>query len=145
MTRFRLVQIGPSLGNTKRSAKVFYSSIKNDDLNSIPINRDTSPNISQINRTAGIDLAIKKQAPNRAATWSESQRPREEAMTGPRFTGIDILSQPQPLAAIELLKQQPVTKVQARNVACDGGDLLGHPKVFINLVGAFVCLPYGMI
>ena len=25
------------------------------------------------------------QAPNRATTWSRSQRPREEAMTGPRF------------------------------------------------------------
>lgn len=25
------------------------------------------------------------QAPNRATTWAKSQRPREEAMTGPRF------------------------------------------------------------
>lgn len=25
------------------------------------------------------------QAPNRASTWAQSQRPREQAMTGPRF------------------------------------------------------------
>lgn len=37
--------------------------------------------------------------------------------------------------AIDLIAEQPVSDVQNRVVACDGGGgALGHPKVYINLV-----------
>jgi hypothetical protein len=86
------------------------------------------------------------QAPNRATVWSQRQRPKNEAMVGPRFIEVNLDSQPRPLSAIELLKQAPVLSVKARTVACDGGGLLGHPKVFINLVLAKFADPdYRMI
>lgn len=74
------------------------------------------------------------QAPNRADKWSERQRSKENAFQGPRFAGVDLASQPNPLAAIELLKQQSIIVTTAKVVSCDGDGLLGHPKVFINLV-----------
>lgn len=73
------------------------------------------------------------QAPNRATTWSQRQRSRKDVLQGPRYTGIDLTAQPQPLAAIELLKQQPITIVSDRKTTCDGGGVLGHPTIFINL------------
>ncbi|OJJ44005.1 hypothetical protein ASPZODRAFT_135437 [Penicilliopsis zonata CBS 506.65] len=73
------------------------------------------------------------QAPNRANTWAASQRPRAEAMSGPRFEQTVMEMQPQPMAAIELIHKQPVRWTKKRVVACDGGGgPLGHPKVFIN-------------
>ncbi|KXJ94503.1 zinc-finger domain-domain-containing protein [Microdochium bolleyi] len=73
------------------------------------------------------------QAPNRKEIWSKSQRPRAEAMTGPRFEQTDFSVQPQPMAAIELIHKQPVRWTHDRIVACDGGGgPAGHPKVFIN-------------
>ncbi|KAJ5688799.1 hypothetical protein N7462_003191 [Penicillium macrosclerotiorum] len=73
------------------------------------------------------------QAPNRANTWAASQQPREEAMTGPRFEQTIMETQPQPMAAIELIHKQPVRWVKSKVVSCDGGGgPLGHPKVFIN-------------
>uniref|UniRef100_A0A2I3M1U6 NADH:ubiquinone oxidoreductase subunit S6 n=1 Tax=Papio anubis TaxID=9555 RepID=A0A2I3M1U6_PAPAN len=37
--------------------------------------------------------------------------------------------------AIDLIAEQPVSEVQTRVIACDGGGgALGHPKVYINLV-----------
>ncbi|PJF16503.1 hypothetical protein PSACC_03690 [Paramicrosporidium saccamoebae] len=86
------------------------------------------------------------QAPNRATVWSQRQRPKNDAMVGPRFIEVNLDSQPRPLSAIELLKQTPVLSIKARTVACDGGGLLGHPKVFINLVLAKFADPdYRMI
>ncbi|KAJ3216701.1 hypothetical protein HDU67_009133 [Dinochytrium kinnereticum] len=42
--------------------------------------------------------------------------------------------QPNPLAAIELIRKVPIITVSTRRVSCDGGGgALGHPKVFINL------------
>ncbi|XP_048224313.1 NADH dehydrogenase [ubiquinone] iron-sulfur protein 6, mitochondrial [Perognathus longimembris pacificus] len=36
--------------------------------------------------------------------------------------------------AIELIAEQPVSEVEHRVIACDGGGgALGHPKVYINL------------
>lgn len=61
------------------------------------------------------------QAPNRATTWSKSQRPRALGMTGPRFEQTNISQQPAPYAAIELIHQQPVRWTKERVVACDGG------------------------
>ncbi|KAL1868238.1 hypothetical protein VTK73DRAFT_3765 [Phialemonium thermophilum] len=74
-----------------------------------------------------------KQAPNRTEIWSRSQRPRSEAMTGPRFEQTDFALQPQAYAAIELIHKQPVRWTHERVVACDGGGgATGHPKIFIN-------------
>lgn len=37
--------------------------------------------------------------------------------------------------AIDLIAEQPVSEVESRVIACDGGGgALGHPKVYINLV-----------
>lgn len=80
--------------------------------------------------------SAESQAPNRAEKWSERQRPKDHALQGPRFAGVELGAQPSPLAAIELLKEDPVIIVSGRAVACDGDGLLGHPKVFINLVGS---------
>lgn len=41
--------------------------------------------------------------------------------------------------AIKLVAEEPVTDVHARVVSCDGGGgALGHPKVYINLVGPYI-------
>ncbi|KAK1781657.1 zinc-finger domain-containing protein [Copromyces sp. CBS 386.78] len=77
--------------------------------------------------------AVVKQAPNRAEVWSRSQKPRSEAMTGPRFEQTNFDLQPQPYSAMELIHKQPVKWVHERIVACDGGGgPAGHPKIYIN-------------
>ncbi|GAA5854950.1 hypothetical protein JCM8547_002319 [Rhodosporidiobolus lusitaniae] len=74
------------------------------------------------------------QAPNRAVTWSKSQAARTDAMVGPRFEQTAEQYQPRPLAAIELIQEEPIRLVQGRVAACDGGGgALGHPRIFINL------------
>ncbi|GAA5841733.1 hypothetical protein JCM11251_007069 [Rhodosporidiobolus azoricus] len=74
------------------------------------------------------------QAPNRSAVWSKSQAARTEAMVGPRFEQTSEEFQPRPLAAIELIQEEPIRIVQGRVAACDGGGgALGHPRIFINL------------
>jgi NADH dehydrogenase (ubiquinone) Fe-S protein 6 len=73
------------------------------------------------------------QAPNQAGVWAPSQKPRAQAMVGPRFEQTDFSLQPQPWAAIELVHKQPVRWTHDRVVACDGGGgPEGHPRVFIN-------------
>ena len=67
------------------------------------------------------------QAPNRATTWSESQRPRALAMTGPRFEQTNIAEQPAPYAAIELIHQQKVRWSKDRVVKCNGGEFAVPP------------------
>ncbi|KAI8381454.1 zinc-finger domain-containing protein [Radiomyces spectabilis] len=83
-----------------------------------------------------------EQSPNRATTWARSQRPKDQAMSGPRFEQTDLLTQPNPMAAIELIAEEPVRMVSKRIASCDGGGgALGHPKVYINLdkPGAHAC------
>ncbi|KOS19220.1 Lactobacillus shifted protein [Escovopsis weberi] len=73
------------------------------------------------------------QAPNRLSVWSRSQKPRSQAMTGPRFEQTDFSLQPQPLSAMEMVHKVPVKWVHERTVVCDGGGGAGgHPKIFIN-------------
>ncbi|PSS03754.1 hypothetical protein BD289DRAFT_478248 [Coniella lustricola] len=73
------------------------------------------------------------QAPNRKEIWSRSQKPRDVAMSGPRFEQTDFDLQPQSFAAIELIHKQPVRWTHERVVACDGGGgPAGHPRIFIN-------------
>ena len=74
------------------------------------------------------------QAPNRATIWSNRQQSKSQIYVGPRFTQIDIAAQPNPLAAIELIKADPIRQVKERQVSCKGDSSLGHPNVFINLV-----------
>ncbi|KAK6356728.1 hypothetical protein TWF718_001070 [Orbilia javanica] len=74
------------------------------------------------------------QAPNRRLTWARSQMPRGDAMVGPRFEQTDLALQPRPMAAIELIHEQPVRFVHEHVVVCDGGGgPLGHPKIYINV------------
>lgn len=62
-----------------------------------------------------------EQAPNRAGIWSESQRPKSEAMKGPRFEQMDPRFQPQSLSAMELINNQPIQFTNKRVASCDGG------------------------
>ncbi|KAI8068020.1 zinc-finger domain-containing protein [Gongronella butleri] len=83
-----------------------------------------------------------EQAAGREATWAPDQRPKSDAMTGPRFEQMDLATQPNPMAAIDLIAEEPIRVVHQRIVSCDGGDgALGHPKVYINLdkPGAHAC------
>ncbi|KAK3627877.1 hypothetical protein LTR56_018993 [Elasticomyces elasticus] len=80
------------------------------------------------------------QAPNRKSIWSRSQKPREEAMVGPRFEQTIMEDQPRPYAAIDLIHRQPVRWTKTRSVSCDGGGgPLGHPRIFINVDKPQVC------
>ncbi|KAH9944366.1 zinc-finger domain-containing protein [Epithele typhae] len=74
------------------------------------------------------------QAPNFPSTWSTNQRPRAQAMTGPRFEQTVLELQPTPLSAMEMIDKEPIRVVHGRKAVCDGGGgPLGHPKIFINL------------
>ncbi|WFD40480.1 uncharacterized protein MJAP1_003466 [Malassezia japonica] len=75
-----------------------------------------------------------EQAPNALETWSQDQRPKVDAMKGPRFEQVDMAFQPQSLSAMELISNVPIQMTTKRVVPCDGGDgPLGHPRVYINL------------
>ncbi|KAJ1962128.1 hypothetical protein GGI12_002832 [Dipsacomyces acuminosporus] len=77
---------------------------------------------------------LTQQAPNREVTWSDNQRPREDIISDPRFVQVDFDGQPRPMAAIELIAEEPVRQVEGRLACCDGGGgALGHPRVWINL------------
>ncbi|KAJ2011677.1 hypothetical protein IWW57_006546, partial [Coemansia sp. S610] len=77
---------------------------------------------------------LAQQAPNREVTWTKSQRERLDIVDDPRFVQMDIDGQPRPMAAIELIAEEPVRIVDGRMACCDGGDgALGHPRVWINL------------
>lgn len=47
-------------------------------------------------------------------------------MVGPRFEQTNMDFQPQPLAAVELIKQVPVIMSDKRIASCDGGESLEH-------------------
>ena len=46
---------------------------------------------------------------------------RTETMVGPRFEQTAQEFQPRPLAAIELIAEQPIRLVESRTATCDGG------------------------
>ncbi|KAI9892438.1 MAG: hypothetical protein M1814_001395 [Vezdaea aestivalis] len=125
----------------------------------------STPNVSETNKVptsaeGGQDQDLQEhpekgeklremQAPNREGKWSRSQKPREQAMVGPRFEQTMMEHQPRPYAAIELIHKQPVRWTKKRVVSCDGGGgPLGHPRIFINVDKPKVCactycgLPY---
>ncbi|KAJ2744755.1 hypothetical protein GGI20_002724 [Coemansia sp. BCRC 34301] len=77
---------------------------------------------------------LAQQAPNREVAWTKSQRERVDIVDDPRFVQMELDGQPRPLAAIELIAEEPVRMVDGRLACCDGGDgALGHPRVWINL------------
>lgn len=87
-----------------------------------------------------------QQAPNRKEPWAPSQNPRSELMYGPRWEQRDPALQPAPLAAIELIKKEPVKYLHDSIAVCDGGrGAQGHPKIYINLdkPGTHACLYCG--
>ncbi|CAG8501476.1 16541_t:CDS:2 [Funneliformis caledonium] len=95
-------------------------------------------------KTNEITTTTKKyeQASNREVTWSKNQRTRKDAMIGPRFEQLDLEAQPRPLAAIELIAEEPIHYVEGRIAVCHGGGgALGHPQIYINLdqPGAHSC------
>ncbi|CAI2180742.1 7985_t:CDS:2 [Funneliformis geosporum] len=99
-------------------------------------------NTNEITITNSSTIEKYKQASNREATWSNSQRTRTDAMIGPRFEQVDLEAQPRPLAAIELVAEEPIHYVEGRIAVCHGGGgALGHPQIYINLdqPGAHSC------
>lgn len=149
----------------RQSSRAFSSSVRSHNYptttdNPVPVNTNQrapqKSNTSQTNAlptspTHGRDAALVEdpaegeekriqQAPNRAGIWSRSQRPREEAMVGPRFEQMNVDYQPRPLAAIELIHKQPVRWTKESQVSCDGGGgPLGHPRIFINVNKPQIC------
>ncbi|CAG8765692.1 12311_t:CDS:2, partial [Ambispora leptoticha] len=98
---------------------------------------DNETSMISSNKDSGNDNALidpYKQAVNRDRPWSANQRDRRDAMIGPRFENTDLEAQPRPLAAIELIDQEPIHFVEGRVASCHGGGgVLGHPRVYINL------------
>ncbi|WFD33223.1 hypothetical protein MCUN1_000036 [Malassezia cuniculi] len=93
----------------------------------------TTP-VARPHTPSDISEDVLDQAPNAVSTWSESQRPKAEAMRGPRFEQMDFEAQPHSLSAMELIANVPIVHTTKRVVSCDGGDgPLGHPRVYINL------------
>jgi NADH dehydrogenase (ubiquinone) Fe-S protein 6 len=86
-----------------------------------------NPTVKPLARTA-------EQASNRAATWARSQQPKADAFVGPKFEQRNLSKQPNPMAAIELISEEPIHFVTERIAVCNGGGgALGHPKIYINL------------
>lgn len=61
------------------------------------------------------------QASNYPYTWSEDQRPKSEAMKGPRFEQMAMDFQPNAPSAMELISTHPIQFTTKRVAACDGG------------------------
>ncbi|RIA92206.1 hypothetical protein C1645_765666 [Glomus cerebriforme] len=103
------------------------------------------PEATEITNTTTMNATTKSTSvdiPNYRVAWSKSQKPRDEAMIGPRFEQTDLEAQPRPLAAIDLIAEEPIHYVEGRVAVCHGGKgALGHPQIYINLdqPGAHSC------
>lgn len=53
--------------------------------NAVPVDSMGAFDAKLVEKPAEGEQNRQLQAPNRASTWAQSQKPREEAMTGPRF------------------------------------------------------------
>ncbi|WZH44858.1 zf-CHCC domain-containing protein [Fusarium acuminatum] len=128
MATSQLRAIGVFARSARLSQRAFTTSARQFEAAVSTKTNETSPASVNENKPAEIS-----QAPNRVGVWSRSQKPRAQAMTGPRFEQTDFDLQPQPKAAIEMIHKQPVTWTHERIVACNGGGgPEGHPRVFIN-------------
>ena len=138
----------PSLNHILRSisrpASTSTSSSKADNTTS-----------SAVTKKADVPLpTTQQQSPNYPSTWSTSQTPRPGVSSSPRFEQTTMDLQPNPLSAMELIAKEPIRLVHGRKAVCDGGNIcscvffchippiqflgggpLGHPKIYINLVG----------
>lgn len=83
----------------------------------------TTP-VARPHTPADIAEDVVDQAPNAVSPWSESQRPKAEAMRGPRFEQMDFDAQPHSLSAMELIANVPIVHTTKRVVSCDGGTCL---------------------
>ncbi|EIE83810.1 hypothetical protein G6F46_004988 [Rhizopus delemar] len=109
--------------------RITSNNLRNTTLKSFAASYTTS-----LQPTAKTVAPAIEQASNRQTTWSENQRAKVDALKGPRFEQTDINTQPNPMAAIELIAEEPIRFVNKRIANCDGGGgPLGHPKVYINL------------
>ncbi|KAK7058971.1 hypothetical protein VNI00_001595 [Paramarasmius palmivorus] len=116
------------------------------------LSRASSTASKPVPSSADKAAVVGAQAPNYPATWSANQRPRAQAMSGPRFEQTVMELQPNPLSAMEMIANEPVRVVHGRKAVCDGGAFLsvprktgltnvlpqgsgplGHPKIYINL------------
>ncbi|OZJ02759.1 hypothetical protein BZG36_03358 [Bifiguratus adelaidae] len=100
-------------------------------LSSVRLYSTAQPDIVPVPQSPERKLA---QSVNQDKPWSKSQRPKDMAMVGPRFEQTQLELQPNSLAAIELIAQEPIRYSKDKIVSCNGGGgALGHPKVYINL------------
>ncbi|KAG5746151.1 hypothetical protein H9Q69_011235 [Fusarium xylarioides] len=128
MATSQLRAIGVFARGARLSQRAFTTSARQFEAAVSTKTNETAP--APVNKNKSVEI---NQAPNRVGIWSRSQRPRSQAMTGPRFEQTDFDLQPQPKAAIEMIHKQPVTWTHERIVACNGGGgPEGHPRVFIN-------------
>jgi hypothetical protein len=100
----------------------------------VPAETLLTPEIEKGDQAREIELRT-KQAPNRSKTWAPSQRPRSDAFNHPRFEGAilemqvrlglycHLMVKPRPVAAIDLIAEQPIRYVGERIAVCDGGML----------------------
>ena len=117
---------------------------------------DNNATSSALTKKVDVPLpTTQQQSPNYPSTWSTSQRPRPGIGSSPRFEQTAMDLQPNPLSAMELIAKEPIRVVHGRKAVCDGGKHmflsspvtfhhlpfilgggpLGHPKIYINLVG----------
>lgn len=91
--------------------------------------------VKTINNDGGKIEEVQKNNAKLTETWSKKQMPKSLAMQGARFETVNIEKQPNPTPAIDLISKVPIIEVHENIVACDGGgERLGHPKIYINLV-----------
>ncbi|KAG1046164.1 hypothetical protein G6F46_009987 [Rhizopus delemar] len=96
--------------------RIQSSNFRNTALKSFTASYTTS-----LQPTAKTVAPAAEQASNRPTTWSENQRAKADALKGPRFEQTDISTQPNPMAAIELIAEEPIRFVKKRIAHCDGG------------------------
>lgn len=80
MATYQLRTIGVFTRSARLSQRAFTTSARQFEAAVSTKTNEASPVAVDENKPAVIN-----QAPNRAGVWSRSQRPRAQAMTGPRF------------------------------------------------------------
>ncbi|KAK5728453.1 hypothetical protein LTR15_001589 [Elasticomyces elasticus] len=132
------------------SSRSTYNPVPANDPNPTPANSPVYPSTTNAVATSSegsMDQLLQEspekgeerrvmQAPNRKSIWSRSQKPREEAMVGPRFEQTIMEDQVgyMKLSLAAAVLTQPVRWTKTRSVSCDGGGgPLGHPRIFINV------------
>ncbi|KAI9166903.1 Lactobacillus shifted protein-like protein [Paramyrothecium foliicola] len=127
MASTQLRMSGAFARGLRMSGRTFTTTTRRFEA-AVPAASKTEPTPVTMDESAPKEV---NQAPNRLGVWSRSQKPRSQAMTGPRFEQTDF--SPQPQSAMELIHKEPVRWTHDRIVACDGGGgPHGHPRVFIN-------------